>query len=83
MATHQLTRALGNLSVSGCRPPSAATPSFSFCSCMRGRSLLGAHPSTVIAKSGPCCRRCLRQLALVCLSIGKGVGILVCCGKRA
>jgi hypothetical protein len=44
MATAQLTRAMGGLSVSGSRPTSApAAPSFGFCACMRGQSLIGAH----------------------------------------
>ena len=42
MATHQLTRAFGSLSVSGSRRPSTATPSFGSCSCLRGQSVLGA-----------------------------------------
>lgn len=42
MATHQMTRAFGSLSVSGSRPSSTSAPTFGFCSCMRGQSILGA-----------------------------------------
>ncbi|KAK9846286.1 hypothetical protein WJX81_001011 [Elliptochloris bilobata] len=52
MATHQLTRALGNMSVSGSRAPSSAAPSFGFCSCLRGQSLTGAERRRSVAARG-------------------------------
>ena len=42
MATHQMTRAFGSLSVSGSRPSNTGAPGFGFCACMRGQSILGA-----------------------------------------
>ncbi len=61
MATAQLTRAMGGLSVSGSRRPSTpAAPGFGFCACMRGQSLIGAHLGSIAGGA-------LRCLLLSCL----------------